>query len=38
LGGQTEIEHGVDPNWHGAAQPELDPAGKIGDEEEILPG
>jgi hypothetical protein len=38
LGGQIDSEHGTDPNWHGAVQVEFKPAGKMGDEGEILPG
>ncbi len=38
LGGQIDNEQGTDPNWHGAVQAEFSPAGKVGDEEEILPG
>src|SRR5260370_36193055 len=29
LGGQTDIEHGVDPTWHVALQPAADAEGKI---------
>src|ERR1700686_2795828 len=32
LGGHTEIEHGVDPNWQGAAQLTPPPAAQVPDE------
>jgi hypothetical protein len=38
LGGQAEIEQGVEPNWHAAAQAPAGPAGKIVAVVDIFPG